>query len=378
MGDFGVRLLEKVLPLGLSAQGKDSAMWKRFLALLGIAEHTQFIWGICDFFGLTRPINWLLYTAGGSVSGYLADMANWPPISIFLAVIGTGAGLSVVYAAWNLTRHPLIGLAPFKREQKALALEPDIDARVAFYDILANSEWASQQRPEVERPVSNWITQRLDREIHNQLRQSKLLAWGHRCLNTIAEAPEAEIPPAEWDNIEIEFAELNPQAPRTSAIRRIRGAGFNVVYAGVKFCGEQIYGQFPLIPEDTTPSPAGVQADWPIRELFFHIQPDLLDRPENAAWERIGNDLRDAFALNLVRVWGRPIKSGIGLGGDKPVLRLIDCGYWHSANFTYAFFDSTSGDAAHTSTEPNSGLPDYTDLRVNRAEALVAWRKQTS
>lgn len=78
--------------------------WKRALSLLGLGEHAEFIWGIFDFLGLTKPLNWLLYGAGGGVSGYLADIANWSPISIFLAVIGAGAGLSVVYGAWHHTR----------------------------------------------------------------------------------------------------------------------------------------------------------------------------------------------------------------------------------------------------------------------------------
>jgi hypothetical protein len=252
----------------------------------------------------------------------------------------------------------------------------DIDARVAFYEILANSEWSRQQRPGTKQPISDWLVRQLDREIHNQLRQGRLTAWGCRCLTTTAEAPESQIPADEWENIEIDFTPLNPNFPRTSAMRRVRSGGFNTVYAGARFCKNQIYGNFPLIAPNTTPTPTGAHPDWPIQELFYHIKPDLLENADEAAWETIGNDLRDEFALNLVKVWGRPIGDGIGkMLGERPVLRLIDSSYWHSAHFTFNFFDDTAGDAPHTYTEPHSNLPDYTDLRVNRAEAETTWRR---
>jgi hypothetical protein len=262
---------------------------------------------------------------------------------------------------------------PQEAAPQAANFEPNIDARVAFYDILQSSEWSQRQQRQPN-SASDWLERRLDRQIHDQLRQGNLTAWGSRCLTTTIEAPEAVIPATEWDDIEIDFAPLNPNSPRTSAMRRVRNSGFNTVYAGVRFSREQIYQRFPFIPVNKTPTPAGTKPDWPIRELFFHIQPDLLDRPDEAAWERIGNDLRDAFALNLIRVWGRPITSGIGkLLGERQALRLIDSGYWHSAYFTYSFFDETSGDAAHTYLERNSSLPEYTDLQINRAEALATW-----
>jgi hypothetical protein len=74
---------------------------KRILALLGLGEHAEFIWNILDWFGLTKPINWVFYGIGSGVSGLFAAMADWPPIGIFLAVIGAGAGLSIVYAGFH-------------------------------------------------------------------------------------------------------------------------------------------------------------------------------------------------------------------------------------------------------------------------------------
>jgi len=114
--------------------------------------------------------------------------------------------------------------------------------------------------------------------------------------------------------------------------------------------------------------------DWPIADLFHHIQPDLLERPNEHAWNQIGNDIRDTFSIGRLRVWGRVVDEGIGkLIGERQVLRLIEPEYWHSAHFTYMFFDETAGSAAHTYLEVNATQPVYTDLRVNRTEASMIW-----
>jgi hypothetical protein len=338
---------------------------------------------LIDWAARVHFVGTVLWAAGiWALTFFSTSAQGWDASSVWLASLLAGAAAAIIYIAFQvhlapaLVTGPLTGISSLASIQP-LEFAPDLDARTAFYDILANSEWAQQQRPGIDQPRSDWLPRRLDREIHNLLRQSRIKAWGSRCLTSTTEAPESEIAAAEWDNIEIDFAPLSsPQLHRTSAMRRIRQGGFNTVFAGVRFCRHQIYGAFPLIPPNRTPTPAGVQPDWPIRDLFFHIQPDLLDNPNESAWDRVGNDLRDAFALNLIKVWGRPITDGIGnLLGERQTLRLIDPAYWHSAYFTYHFFDETSGDAPHTYLERNSNLPEYTDLQVNRAEAILAWRR---
>lgn len=121
-------------------------------------------------------------------------------------------------------------------------------------------------------------------------------------------------------------------------------------------------------------SGASIGPDWPLHELFYHIDPNLLDDANEAAWERIGNDLRDAFSVGRLKVWGRSVQDGIGkMLGERPALTPIETSYWWAAHFTYSFFDETAGDAPHTYTDKHSGLPDYTDLQVNRTEALKLW-----
>jgi hypothetical protein len=229
-------------------------------------------------------ISLLLYLAGGGVIGmFVGAISIGDPIGVLIAALVVGILSAtirfIILLNRALSRIAGVHVQPSIAQASNESGPPNVDARVAFYDILANSHWSQQERTGVDRPRSNWLAERLDQEIHNLLRQSKLKAWGHSCLTTTVEGPEREISANEWENIEIDFAALSPQLPRTSAIWRVRRGGFNTVYAGVRFSRDQIYSCFPLIQVTATPTPGGVQPDWPIRELFFHIRPDLLENP---------------------------------------------------------------------------------------------------
>jgi hypothetical protein len=96
-------------------------MFKRFLTLLGIGEHAEFIWACLNWLGLTKPINWLGYAFGSGMSGYLADAANWSPIWVFLAVIGVGAVLCLAYGIIHWVRlHPVGAVSKGKVEAPVL------------------------------------------------------------------------------------------------------------------------------------------------------------------------------------------------------------------------------------------------------------------
>lgn len=126
----------------------------------------------------------------------------------------------------------------------------------------------------------------------------------------------------------------------------------------------------PKAPKTFGKPPAAVQADfpdWTIRELFFHIRPDVLDGKDGVA---VGSEVMDAFSLGRLRCWGREI--------DQRRRRLpqaeIPTSYWRHADFTYWFLKDGDGVSTQvTGTgSPISG-PEYTDLRVNKAEALAIW-----
>ena len=122
--------------------------------------------------------------------------------------------------------------------------------------------------------------------------------------------------------------------------------------------------------EDKTVGP-----DWPIHELFSYLEPTALDEPEKALWEDASLKIRDAASLGQLRIWGRLFKTDLGdWVGERASLREIDKTYWQKAFFTYLFFDATAGEkAAHCYADRNTGVPAYTDLQINREDAIKLW-----
>ena len=119
---------------------------------------------------------------------------------------------------------------------------------------------------------------------------------------------------------------------------------------------------------------ADLGPNWPIRELFFYLEPDALDRPHEKLWERAGEQVRDALSLGRLTVWGRPSKTKLGdWVGERAALRPIVKTYWEKAFFTYTFFETTAKDTTHCYADRDTGRPAYADLQVNRDEVLKLW-----
>jgi hypothetical protein len=114
--------------------------------------------------------------------------------------------------------------------------------------------------------------------------------------------------------------------------------------------------------------------NWPIHELFSHLEPEALARPEQNLLENASDRIRDALALGRLHIWGRLYKTDMGEWvGERASLRPIDKIYWYKAYFTYLFFDVTATDAAHCYADRTTGTPAFTDLQVNRTQALKLW-----
>jgi hypothetical protein len=110
---------------------------------------------------------------------------------------------------------------------------------------------------------------------------------------------------------------------------------------------------------------------WTINELFQHIDPDYL---ENSHWEKIGDELRDALSTGRLTMWGRLKETDSGSWvGPRAALTPIDKTYWYKAYFTYFFFHEQTSDGVHCYADRKTGRPAYTDLQVNRSEALALW-----
>ena len=113
-----------------------------------------------------------------------------------------------------------------------------------------------------------------------------------------------------------------------------------------------------------------IYPDWTIRELFFHIRPDLIDEPDKVRWASVGREVMDHLSTGRLKVWGRPIYV---TGRRKPMKAVDERRYWAHAEFSYWFLKENGRESAHTWVKAETGLPDYADLQVNRAEALSIW-----
>jgi hypothetical protein len=114
----------------------------------------------------------------------------------------------------------------------------------------------------------------------------------------------------------------------------------------------------------------GSYPDWGIRELFFHVRPDLIEQADEVRWETVGREVRDHFSTGRLKVWGRP---RWGTGPRGPMKLIDEPRYWMHAEFSYWFLKEDGRESNHTWVKTETGLPDYSDLQVNRAEALVIW-----
>ena len=124
-------------------------------------------------------------------------------------------------------------------------------------------------------------------------------------------------------------------------------------------------------PASRTPLP-----DWPIHQLFSHIEPDILNRATSGPerWDIIGDKIRDALSLNRLKAWGRPVTENDLEGRRAPITEIMSS-YWATAQFTYFFFDNTAEGQPHTQVPSGSRWPAYTDIQVNRRQALAIWPK---
>lgn len=118
-----------------------------------------------------------------------------------------------------------------------------------------------------------------------------------------------------------------------------------------------------------------IAPDWRIDELFCYLNQNVLDRSQadRAPWETVGNQIRDQLALGRLMSWGRACHADGKLFGEISPLQEIKPIYWHSANFTYDFFDSTAKNKPHTYAFPGRGEISYTDIWVSQIEAKKLW-----
>ncbi|MDP3738731.1 MAG: hypothetical protein Q8R02_15155 [Hyphomonadaceae bacterium] len=132
--------------------------------------------------------------------------------------------------------------------------------------------------------------------------------------------------------------------------------------------------------------PAASAAPYPtmrVRDLFFHIRPDLLESKggkiglwEVGVWQQVEQMFRDEASLGRLSVWGRPFDDqGVSrMLAEVSPLEPIPAEYWRRANLTHNFYDEKIDfDRCDTYPDAGSGLRPFCDLQVDEAQALALW-----
>jgi len=108
-----------------------------------------------------------------------------------------------------------------------------------------NKKWLrkyTETDPEkLKTKVSNYLSVRLDAQIHNALVQGRLQAWGNKSLSKFQEGPFDKIPADKWHEMEIAFRPMDDG--RAHSITRDCGVGS---YYGIKLNAKQISKEFRI------------------------------------------------------------------------------------------------------------------------------------
>ncbi len=128
------------------------------------------------------------------------------------------------------------------------------------------------------------------------------------------------------------------------------------------------------------PTESAITPNWSVRDLFFYIEPGVLDDDKADRAIEIGNEIRDKAALGQLKFWGRPLPSEGSIENlfreSHVPLEPIDESYWRKADFTYRFFTDDRQFIQHTYPDDGSRLLPFADLQVNKAEALRIWSER--
>jgi hypothetical protein len=153
------------------------------------------------------------------------------------------------------------------------------------------------------------------------------------------------------------------------------GLAIPAIWRGLKFAvswlGSNKQNRTPKSHPAPDPSQALIDrpkapANWPIRELFFHIRPDLLDSGRQDLWDEVGMDVLDKLSTGQLKAYGRLADTG----QTKPLTEIPKT-YWGDARFTYWFLDKGHEQTVHVENK-KAGMA-YRDLRVSRDHALELW-----
>src|SRR5271165_6355003 len=163
---------------------------------------------------------------------------------------------------------------------------------------------------------------------------------------------------------------LGIYAVRAAAIAAAISLCALLIDAVVWYTRRRARRKMTVIPAVTSaPTPI---ADMPIRDVFFHIDADVL---EHGRANAIGQNLLDLLSTGQLKAYGRRAHFGNDVYVGFPNLSLIDTEYWKTADFTYYFFGENREQDVHAETRKPAQGPSYRDLRFDSDAVKQRWIK---
>jgi len=133
----------------------------------------------------------------------------------------------------------------------------------------------------------------------------------------------------------------------------------------------QVAAQGASPPPLTEAAKNGVP-NWPIRNLFFHLKPDLQQTKKQADFDALAAEITDKLSTGQLLAWGRAI------GRDRTLpLFPIPEDYWLHAKLNIWLLDDEPGGGNVLQARPDStnapNKTQYQEILINQAQALAEW-----
>ena len=153
------------------------------------------------------------------------------------------------------------------------------------------------------------------------------------------------------------------------------GFRYAVIVAGLAIIGIALFvSQKKQNSEKGSGPQTGPIPDMAIREVFFHINPDVLEDVDGVGnWLSVGQSVLNSLSTGELTCWGV-------LSGSTATIRQINQKYWQTAVWTYWFLAEDHEGCIHVTNSGGDGgefmSDQYRNLQFNRSEVMKKWPKE--